>query len=89
MTVKQYTIRNVPAPVDSYLRKRARLSGKSLNQVIIEELSENVASASSSVGSLDWFIGTGMDEETLRALEQEDRVQKELAKKELLDASWY
>ncbi len=87
MAVKQYTIRNIPDPVNRYLRKRAKLSGKSLNQVIIEELSEKVASASTPPGnSLDWFIGSGIDDETLRAIEQEDKVQKELSKAELKNA---
>jgi hypothetical protein len=88
MTTIQYTIRNIPRPVDRYLRKRAQLSGKSLNQVIIDELSEKVTDASTPVGNaLDWFIGSGIDNATLQALEQEHRMQKDLAKKELLDAS--
>lgn len=85
MKTKQYTIRNIPEPVDRYLRKRAKLSGKSLNQVIIEELSERagISDASKSlIDSLNWFIGGGaMDEATLKALEDEDRLQKELLKK--------
>lgn len=88
MPTIQYTVRNIPRPVDHYLRKRAQLSDKSLNQIIIEELSEKVARASIPVGnSLNWFIGSGIDSETLQALEQEDKTQKELTKKELLNAS--
>jgi plasmid stability protein len=88
MAVKQYTVRNIPEPVNRYLRKRARLSGKSLNQVIIEELSEKVASASTPTGeSLSWFIGSGIDDKTLQALDQEEKIQKELAKTELRDAT--
>jgi hypothetical protein len=88
MKTTQYTIRNIPGPVDSYLRKRARISGKSLNQVIIDELSDKVVAASSNAGdSLGWFIGSGIDNETLQALEREDKVQKELAKKEFFDAT--
>ena len=34
----QYTIRNVPNPVDSALRRSAREQGKSLNDVAIEAL---------------------------------------------------
>jgi hypothetical protein len=88
MKTIQYTIRNIPRPVDRYLRKLAQLSGKSLNQVIVEELSEKVTGSSTPVGnSLDWFIGSGIDDVTLHALEQEDKTQKELASKELHDAS--
>lgn len=80
----QYTIRNIPEPVNRYLRKRSRLSGKSLNQIIIDELSEKVASPAASVGTaLGWFIGSGIDDSTLVALDEEDKVQKSLAAKEL------
>ncbi len=80
----QYTIRNVPEPVDRYLRKKSRLSNKSLNQVIIDELSEKVAAPTEPVGTaLDWLIGSGLDEATLKALEEEDAAQKQLSTKEL------
>lgn len=84
MSTKQYTIRNVPLPVDRYLRKRAKISGKSLNQVIIDELSEKAGLNNGSlVDTLDWFIGSGsLDEKTLEALEEDDRQQKELMRKE-------
>ncbi|HTE21737.1 MAG TPA: hypothetical protein VK674_01705 [Candidatus Limnocylindria bacterium] len=81
----QYTVRNIPEPVNQYLRKKSRLSGKSLNQVIIDELSERVAMPSDTVGTaLDWFIGSGIDDATLQALDKEDKAQKELAARELL-----
>ena len=34
----QYTIRNIPQPVDAALRRKAREQGKSLNDVAIEAL---------------------------------------------------
>lgn len=78
----------MPEPVDRYLRKRAKLSGQSLNQVVIEELSEKAGIGSENIlDSLDWFIGSGMDDDVLKALEEEDKVQKKLAQKELEDAS--
>jgi hypothetical protein len=83
MSTKQYTIRNIPEPVDRYLRKRAKISGKSLNQVVIEELSDKVSDSKTTlVDSLDWFIGSGIDQATLDALEEEDRLQKQLAERE-------
>ena len=86
--MKQYTVRNVPEPVDRYLRKRAKLSGKSLNQVIIDELTDRSGTNDQSLAeSLDWFIGSGIDDGTLKALEEEDKIQKELARKELEDAA--
>lgn len=38
----QYTIRGIPAVVDKALRRRARTTGKSLNEAAIEALSEGV-----------------------------------------------
>lgn len=88
MKTTQYTVRNIPEPINNYLRKRVRISGKSLNQVIIDELSSNIAPISKPIGdSLDWFIGSGIDNKTLQALAHDEIQQKELAKKELLNAS--
>ena len=88
MPTQQYTIRNIPAPVNRYLRKKAQLSGKSLNQVIIDELSEKVSPLSTPlVDSLSWFIGSGIDDATVRALEDEETAQKALAAQELTHGS--
>lgn len=79
----QLTIRNLPEPVNIYLRKKAKLSNKSLNQVIIEELSKELQDLDKPlVSSLSWFIGSGIDDETIEALEIEDRTQKERFAKE-------
>ncbi|HTE57636.1 MAG TPA: hypothetical protein VK694_02745 [Verrucomicrobiae bacterium] len=85
MSVKQYTIRNIPPQVDSYLRKRARLSGKSLNEVVIAELSANAGVGKKSiVDSLDWFIGSNsMDDATLKAIDSADRDQKNIMAREI------
>lgn len=85
--VPQYTIRNIPEPVDRYLRRRARQSGKSLNQIIIDELSERagvskVGKPQNLLDSLDWFIGGGADSEVERILAEDDREQKKLAARE-------
>lgn len=84
MKAIQYTVRNIPEPVNIYLRKKSDLSGKSLNQTIIDELSE-VAGINNSniVTSLDWFIGSGIDSKTLQALADEDAQQKKLFAKDL------
>lgn len=84
MKAVQYTIRGVPEQVDRYLRKKSRISGKSLNQVIIDELSERAGRPDQSLReSLTWFIGSGIDDETLKALEEEDKMQKKIAAKEM------
>lgn len=84
MKTKQYTIRNIPEPVDRYLRKRAKLSNKSLNQVVIEELSTHVGIGQKNIiESLDWFIGSGgIGDDVVQALEEDDKAQKELTRKQ-------
>lgn len=91
MSVPQYTIRNMPVSVDRYLRKKAKLSGQSLNKVIIEELSEKVGIGSDSpLNSLDWFIGgQTIDKNSLDALKEEDVIQKQLATRELGNGDRY
>lgn len=86
-TIPQYTIRKVPPELDQELRRRAQKSGKSLNQTIIQELSEKLGIAGGkskqTIGSsLDWFIGSGIDQETLDALGQADREDKAIAARE-------
>ena len=34
----QYTIRHIPGPVDNAIRERARVTGKSLNEVVFDML---------------------------------------------------
>ena len=84
MKATQYTIRNIPAPIDRYLRKRAKISGQSLNSVIIQELSENVGTQSENlVDSLDWFIGASViGNDVIQTLDADDKIQKQLTKKQ-------
>lgn len=53
----QYTIRNIPPEVDMALKKRAKISNKSFNQVVVEELSKTVQYAGDS-SRFDWLVGT-------------------------------
>lgn len=84
MKAIQYTIRNIPAPIDRYLRKRANVSGQSLNQVIIDELSEKAGVGKASlIDSLGWFIGGDtIGDDVLVALDADDKEQKLLTKQE-------
>lgn len=64
----QYTIRAVPPKVDQALRQRARKTGKSLNDVVIETLEKGAGVARhESFDDLDWFIGTGKTSKTEQA----------------------
>jgi plasmid stability protein len=53
---QQYTIRNVPAHVTAVLKKRARLSGRSFNQVVVDTLMA-ATQAGDAGGRLDWLFG--------------------------------
>ncbi len=83
----QYTVRQVPHNVDAYLRRLAHATGKSLNKVIVDELSERAGvhnDAASIVDRLDWFIGMGLDDATAEALDAYDTQQKQLIEREQL-----
>lgn len=88
MNTKQYTIRNIPYHLDQRLRKRARLSGKSLNQIVLEDIaSQNntslTAQPNTVLKNLDWFVGSGpLEADVLQALEEDDKAQKELMRRE-------
>ncbi len=56
-TGKQYTVRSVPDQVDAVLRQRAKNTGKSFNQVLLEALSE-AANASSPRRDLSFLVGS-------------------------------
>jgi len=55
---RQYTIRNVPDGVTAVLKKRARLTGRSFNQVVVDALV--TATQTGPAGGdhrLDWLFG--------------------------------
>lgn len=55
----QYTIRNVPPPLDAALRERARRQGRSLNAVALEALRSSAGvSAAVRYADLDAFFGS-------------------------------
>lgn len=88
MKAIQYTIRNIPEPVDRYYRKLAKISGKSLNQVLIDDLAEKSGQNKniSLLDSLDWFIGGNtIDEASYQVWEEDDKIQKELTRKQWLE----
>ncbi len=80
MPAIQYTLRNIPPALDKALRKRAKITGKSLNQIVLGDLVAHNHLPNNTNESLsemlDWFIGRGVDNETIAALDEEDRLQK-------------
>lgn len=73
----QYTIRNIPPEVDRALKRKAKLTRKSLNQVVVDELSTSVAKAREAT-SFDWLFGSmGPDAEFDKAIADLSKVDKD------------
>lgn len=65
----QYTIRNIPVPVDQVIRKRAMQSGKSFNQTVVELLALQTLGTANppEKADFDWLfnartLDSGFDE---------------------------
>lgn len=79
----QYTIRGIPPAVDQALRKRARSTGKSLNEAAIEALAEGVgvAGAPRKRRDLTDLLGSWKpDQEFLDAIADQRRIDDDLWK---------
>ena len=73
----QYTVRNVPQPVDAGLRRRAKKESRSLNDVALEalELSAGTAEEPVRFHDLDSLARTWREDRAFdRALAAQDRV---------------
>jgi len=77
----QYTIRNIPDPLDAALRRSAREQGKSLNDVAIEALARGAGLSEPRCRHRDlsdmartWHKDPAFD----RALEEQDAIDTEL-----------
>jgi hypothetical protein len=73
----QFTVRSVPGQVEKALKRKAAVSGKSLNRVLVEALSREAGVEQELVyRDLDSLAGTWEDDpdfdETLRAQDQID-----------------
>ena len=81
MSDNQYTIRSIPPKLDKSLRKMASLSGKSLNQIVIESMAKGagVSLQPESFDDLDWFIGgQSLDENFGQAIEWLDSLPRDI-----------
>ena len=77
----QYTIRGIPAAVDSALRERARAAGKSLNEAAVDALAEGSGMAGHRRKRRDLadIVGTWKAEKAVEAaLADQDRVDEDL-----------
>jgi len=79
----QYTIRNIPEALDQSLRDRAKIEGKSLNQVTLQALARGAGFSGGGVRfrELDDLVGFWKeDPEFDLALADQDSVDPELWK---------
>jgi len=77
----QYTLRDVPSPVDAELRRRARTERKSLNAVAIEALVRGAGLSEAPVRMRDLsdIAGTWQeDPEFDQAVAEQDRIDEQL-----------
>jgi hypothetical protein len=66
MKSMQYTIRGITPDIDKALRARARRSGKSLNETLIETLRRDIGLSKKTMvyHDLDWLKGNKMFDES-------------------------
>ena len=77
----QYTLRGIPATVDSELRRRAKAEGKSLNAVVLEVLARGAGVGAAPVAQRDLGDVAGTWEEDPdfdRAIADQHRIDKRL-----------
>jgi hypothetical protein len=74
---KQYTIRNIPERVDRVLKKKAKESGKSFNQVALEALASGAGESMKPKRDFSEVIGSLSEKEASR-IEAEIRLQRQI-----------
>ena len=75
----QYTIRGVPTEVDQALKEKSRRRGISLNQLLVEELTEATGGEPKTRRSLKPLLGKWQDDpEFDRILEEQRRIDQEM-----------
>lgn len=83
MSSIQYTIRNIPEPVDKVIRKRSKQSGKSFNQTVVDLLSLQTFGTTEIAkdDNFDWLYDKNtIDDSFDGAIRDISKVDKELWK---------
>jgi hypothetical protein len=81
MSKIQYTIRNIPEPVDQVIRKRQQQTGKSFNQTVVDLLSLQTFGAEQppQERGFDWlFAANTLDSSFDEAIKDISRIDGEL-----------
>lgn len=77
----QYTIRNIPPKVDQVIRKRARQTGKSFNQTVVELLTLQTFGTIKPQPdeNFDWLFGQlSLDEAFAEAIADQARIDEQM-----------
>jgi len=74
---KQYTIRNIPERVDRVLKKIAKESGKSFNQVALEALASGAGESMKPKRDFSEVIGS-LSEKEASKMDAEIRLQRQI-----------
>ena len=77
----QYTIRNIPLPVDRVIKKRSKQSGKSFNQTVVDLLTLQTFSTTQidNDDNFDWLFNKNtLDDSFDRAVKDISQVDKKL-----------
>ena len=77
----QYTIRNIPEPVDKVIRKRSNQSGKSFNQTVVDLLSLQTFGTTELAkdDNFDWLYNkNSLDDSFDEAIKDISKVDKKL-----------
>ncbi len=81
MSKVQYTIRNIPLPVDKVIRKRAAQSGRSFNQTVVDMLTLQTFGTTmpKADDNFDWlFAQNTLDQSFDEAIKNLSRVDETL-----------
>jgi hypothetical protein len=77
----QYTLRGIPPALDEAIRERARVEGKSINEIAVAALADGVGLGAEDIvrRGLSDIVGTWVEEaEVEAALSAQDRVDESL-----------
>jgi len=77
----QYTIRNIPVPVDKVIRKRSKQSGQSFNQTVVDLLSLQTFGTTEIAddNNFDWLYNKNtLDDSFDEAIKDISQVDKKL-----------
>lgn len=78
MSTTQYTIRSVPKQLDSFLRHQSQLTGKSLNQTVLDYIKQATKlDMQETTDNFDWIIGANtIDDSSLAAIKELKAIDK-------------